>query len=114
MHLPLTWMVPSDSTVQFCSWLPLQSPMTTGVSFAAESLLSSTHLALLSPATIGPVIPPGGSGVTVAGALAPESPAVVWATTVTMKVLPLASPVILQVVAPVVAQVLPPGDAVAV
>jgi hypothetical protein len=78
MHLPLTCIVPSGATVQACSADPLQSHITILVSFTAESPLSSTHLALPSPETIGPV----GCAVKMAGALAPESPAVVRVMTV--------------------------------
>ena len=54
------------------------------------------------------------SGVTLTGMLGVESPAVVWATTVTVYVVPLVSPVIVQAVAVVVVHVSDPGDAVAV
>ena len=54
------------------------------------------------------------SGVTLTGMLGVESPAVVWATTVTVYVVALVSPVIVQAVAVVVVHVSDPGDAVAV
>ena len=54
------------------------------------------------------------SGMTPTGILGVESPAVVWATTVTVYVVPLVSPVIVQAVALVVVHVSFPGAAVAV
>ena len=55
-----------------------------------------------------------GPGVTVAGGLAPESPVVAWATTVTAYVVPSLSPVMVHMVAPLVVHTAPPGEAVAV
>src|ERR1039457_5574216 len=55
MPLPLAWIVPPGSTAQFCWALPLQFPITTGVSFALESLLSLMQTVSWYPETIGPV-----------------------------------------------------------
>src|SRR6266498_3493662 len=68
MHFPLMRIVPSGSMAQFCPALPLQSPITIFVPFALESLLSSTHLVLLYPDTIGPVRCVGRVGQVVAQA----------------------------------------------
>src|ERR1017187_6186504 len=109
MHLPLMRSVLSGPMVQRWAAVPSQLHITIRVSLAAESWLSSRHLAGWSPETIGPAA----CGVTRAGELASESPTVVRATTATLYLVPLVSPVILQVTV-VVMQVAPPGEAVAV
>src|ERR1039457_2177211 len=109
MHLPLMRTVLPGPMVQRWAAVPSQLHITISVSFVAESWLSSRHLAGWSPETIGPAA----SGVTTAGELVPESPTVVRATTATLYLVPLVSPVILQVTA-VVMQLAPLGEAVAV
>ena len=59
----------------------MQVAMVMGVSLTAESPRSARQREARKPERTGPVIPPG-FAVTVAGALAPESPAVVCTTTV--------------------------------
>src|SRR5215472_4501838 len=76
MRVPLTYLAPVMSmqppamvrvplllTVQFCAAvLPSQSQICTLLPGVPLPLLLSTHLALLSPATIGPVAPPPDAG----------------------------------------------------
>ncbi len=81
-HFPLIWMVPSSSIVHSCPAPTVQSEMTILVSFALELSLSSTHLDFWYPETIGPTDP--WVTVTGQGALGPESPTVVCATTMTL------------------------------
>ena len=64
MHEPLILMVPSVWMVQFCAAVPLQSHISILVPLALELELSSTHLAVLSPAMIGPVGVAGPRAVT--------------------------------------------------
>ena len=59
MQPPSICRVPLLATVQFCAAvLPSQSHICTLLPGVLLALLLSTHLAPLSPATIGPVTPP--------------------------------------------------------
>src|ERR1700683_1924667 len=57
MHFPLSWMVPSSSIAHSCPAPSVHSEITISVSFALESLLSSTHLVFWYPEMIGPTGP---------------------------------------------------------
>ena len=86
MHLPLMRIVLSGPMVQFCWALPSQPHITIFVSFAAESSLSSTHVSCGNPRRSGRSARRRLGSDDAQAALAPESPTVVWATTVTLYV----------------------------